>query len=184
MKRILLLAAALLAGCAGSGDEAGMARTYDLGFEAPGARFGALRPGAVRASAPFDTYEMLYRLAYRDAAELHAFSGSRWAAPPGALLQRRFARAAGGAAAACTFEFELSELSQVFSSATASEVVLEGRATLLAGSRRVADKVFLVVERNAGGSAASGVRAVARAADRMIGEIGAWSAQSGACTAG
>ncbi len=184
MKRYLLMAMALLAGCAGSADDGVVQRTYDLGIEVPAARFGALRSGTVRATAPFDTNDMLYRLAYRDTAELHAFAHSRWAAAPAVLLQRRFARASGGAPAVCAFDFELSELSQVFSSTSASDVVLEGRAMLHAGSRRVADKVCLVVERDAGGSAASGVRALARAADRMIGEIGAWSMQSGACKTG
>lgn len=184
MNRIMLMVVILLAGCAGSADDGGAQRAYDLGFEAPGGRLATVRPGAVRASAPFDTNDMLYRLAYRDAAELHAFAQSRWAAAPAVLLQRRFARASGDAPAACVFDFELSELTQVFSSASASRIVLEGRATLLAGSRRVAEKVFLVVEPEAGGSAASGARAVARAADRMIGEIGAWSAQAAGCKAG
>jgi cholesterol transport system auxiliary component len=184
MKHVMLLVAVLLTGCAGSGSGDIPGRTYDLGIEAPAARFSAVRVAAVRAAAPFDTNDMLYRLAYRDAAELHAFSQSRWAATPAVLLQRRFARASGNTPVTCLFEFELSELSQVFQSTSGSEIVLEGRASLLAGSRRVADRVFLVVEREAGGTAASGAHAVTRAVDRVIGEISAWSAQSGACKAG
>lgn len=175
MRRGIAMAAILLAGCAGSAAQDGAMRTYDLGVDQPAATFAGVRAAAVRAAAPFDAPDMLYRLAYRDPSELLAFAQSRWAASPGVLVQRRFARASGSAPVQCTFELELSELSQVFSSPAASEILLEGRATMAAGARRVGERVFRIREDGAGGSAATGAHAVARAVDRMIGEIARWS---------
>lgn len=183
MKWTMLVMAALLAGCAGSGERDAQLRTFDFGLEAPAARLGAVRAGVVRAAAPYDAPDMHYRLAFRDPAELLAFSQSRWAAPPAILLQRRLARASQGGGAACTVDLELSELSQVFSSKDESDIVLEGRAFLGAASGRLAEQVFLVREPGAGGSASGGARAVSRAADRLIGEIAAWAAQAPGCRA-
>lgn len=177
---VLLL---LLAGCAGSGGGVNP-RVYDLGIEPPAARFPGLQGLRVRAVAPFDTSDMLYRLAFRNPAELFAFSQSRWAATPAVLLQRRFSRAAADGAARCGVEFEVTEFTQVFASRDASDIVLEGRAALLSGTRRIAERVFRVIEADAGGSAASGARGVARAADRLIGEIAAWSSGVAACSSG
>jgi len=174
----------LLAGCAGSGGSDANMRVYDLGIEPPAARFPGLQALRVRAAAPFDTNDMLYRLAFRNPAELLAFSQSRWAATPAVLLQRRFARAAADGPARCAIDFEVSEFTQVFAARDASDFVLEGRAALLSGTRRVAERVFRVVEADAGGSAASGARGVARATDRLIGEIAAWSSGVVACGTG
>jgi cholesterol transport system auxiliary component len=184
MTRVLLVIVALaIAGCAGTKD-AGVPRTYDFGPEAPASTLAGLRAGMVRAAAPFDTTDMLYRLAFRDPTELLAFAESRWAATPAILLQRRLARASSGLSAPCALDFELTELSQVFSSPEASEIVLEGRATLVLGTRRMGERVFRVAVADGGRNAATGVQAAARAADRLIAELSAWSAIAGACGKG
>jgi cholesterol transport system auxiliary component len=184
MKRILLVLAMLFAaGCAGNKD-AGVPRTYDLGLDAPASALAGLRPGVVRATAPFDTTDMLYRLAFRDPTELLAFAESRWAATPAILLQRRMARASTGTQAQCAVDFELTELSQVFSSPEASELVIEGRAILVQGSKRVGERVFRISGVDAGRNAAGGVHAAARAVDRLIAEVSAWSSAAGACGKG
>jgi cholesterol transport system auxiliary component len=184
MKRIALaLAMFLVAACAGTND-AGVPRTYDFGLDAPSSKLAGLRVGVVRAAAPFDTTDMLYRLAFRDPAELLAFAESRWAATPAILLQRRIARASSGAPATCSVDLELTELSQVFSAPEASEVVLEGRATLVVGTKRVGERMFRVVGADAGRNAAGGVQAVARAADRLIVELAAWAAAAAPCSKG
>lgn len=183
MKRIAIALLALLAaGCAGTKEAT--VRTYDFGLEAPAASLSGLRPGSVRASAPFDTTDMLYRLAFRNPAELLAFAESRWAATPSVLLQRRFMRASTGVSAPCSLDFELSELSQAFTSPAESEVVLEGRAILVQGTRRAGERVFRSVAGGAGGSAVDGVRATTRAADKLIADVAAWSATVSACTKG
>lgn len=181
VRMVMVLAVCTAAGCAGSADRDAAVRVYDLGVDGPAATFAGVRATGVRAAAPFDAPDMLYRLAYRDASEILAFAQSRWAAAPGVLIQRRFARASGAAPVRCTFELELSELSQVFSSRDSSEIYLEGRAMMLSAGTRVGERVIRVRESDAGAGAASGARAVARAADRMIGEISRWSAQLPAC---
>jgi cholesterol transport system auxiliary component len=158
-------------------------RTFDLGPDAPSARLPGLRAVPVRASAPFDTGEMHYRLAFRNSAELLAFSQSRWAATPAVLLQRRFSRASDGPVK-CALEFDLSELSQVFATRDVSEIVLEGRAVLFVSNSRVAERTFRIREPDAGSNAESGAIAVARAADRLIGEISVWSSGVASCRAG
>ena len=178
--KVLAVPAMMLAGCGGSAAQ-DTVRVFDFGVDAPAATFGGVRASGVRAGAPFDAPDMLYRLAYRDGAELLAFAQSRWAASPGVLLQRRFLRATGTAAARCAFDLELAELSQVFSSPNASEIHLEGRATMSSGAARVGERIFRIREANAGGTAASGAHAAARAADRLIAEISQWSVQLPAC---
>ena len=57
----------LLAGCA-PGNSAPV-RSYDLGVQPPRATLPALRAVSVRATMPFDGVDMLYRLAWREAAD-------------------------------------------------------------------------------------------------------------------
>jgi len=174
-----------LAGCAGSGSKESVPRAYDLGIDAPAMRLSGVRPLPVRAAAPFDTNDMLYRLAFRNPAELHAFSESRWVSTPAILLQRRFLRASGDGHAKCAFEFELAEFTQVFSSTSSSEFVLEGRVSVTAaGAGRVAERQFRVRDSDAGANAASGVAGVTRAVDRLIGEIDSWASTIAACKSG
>lgn len=176
MKRSLWIAAALLAGCAGSGVDTAP-RQYDLGIAAPAAKLPPLRAVSVRAAMPFDGVEMLYRLAYRDAAELASFAHSRWAVPPAELLRKQLQRALpAGAGAPCALELEIQEFTQVFTAKDASEVRIEARASAGGASR-----AFSVTEAGAGASAAAGAAAFARAADRVIAEMAGWVSAQGAC---
>lgn len=176
MKRGLWFVAALLAGCAGSGADTAP-RLYDLGLAAPAAKLPPLRSVSVRATMPFDGVDMHYRLAYRDAAELASFAHSRWAAPPAELMRKHLQRAQpAGAGAPCALELELQEFTQVFTAKDASEVRVEARASAGGATRSVG-----VVEPGAGANAAAGAAAFARAADRVIAELGGWVAAQAAC---
>ena len=68
-------------------------RTFDLGLSAPATLLPTVRIATVRAVTPFEAIDMQYRLAYRNAAEISAFSGSRWAAPPAELVRKQLLRA-------------------------------------------------------------------------------------------
>lgn len=186
MQKFVALCALLVAGgCAGNRSGEPPLRVYDLGIEAPAARLAGVRLGQFRAAAPLDSSDMLYRLAYRNPAEVLAFSQSRWAAAPAELLRRRFARAADATSAApCTLELELLEISQVFDSRDSSAVLLELRASLYASGARVAERTVRISEPGAGGGAAEGVAATSRAADKSIAELAAWSARQPRCKAG
>lgn len=174
---------ALLNAC-GGGSTAPEPRALDLGLAAPGAALPAVRIASVRAVAPFESSDMQYRLAYRNAAEIAIFANSRWAASPAELLRKQLLRAANDRPGKCTLEVEIQEFTQVFSAKEASEARIELRAWLgTAGARAagVATRGWSIVEANAGADAVSGAAAFARAADRAIAELGRWVAAQPEC---
>ena len=136
-----------------------------------------MRLGAVRAIAPFDTADMQYRLVYRNAVEIAAFASSRWAATPADMFRKQLLRAAGDGTGKCTLDVEIQEFSQVFAAKEASDARIDLRASVRGGAARSVN----IVEANAGADAASGAAAVARAANRAIGELGAWIAAQPGC---
>jgi cholesterol transport system auxiliary component len=175
--KILALVAAILlvAGC--SGAAAPELRSYDLGLAAPAGTLPPARIAQVRAAAPFDSIDMQYRLAYRDAGEIAAFANSRWAATPAELLRKQLLRAANERPGRCTVEVEIQEFTQVFSAKDASEARIDLRAWVRGGAARS----WSVAEPNAGANAASGAAAFARAANRAVGELGVWIASQPDC---
>jgi cholesterol transport system auxiliary component len=176
---IFLIAAAFLSGC-GGGSTASDPQSLDLGLAAPGAALPAVRIASVRAVAPFESTDMQYRLAYRNAAEIAAFSNSRWAATPAELLRKQLLRAVGDGPARCVLEIEIQEFSQVFSAKETSDARIELRLALSSGNKSLA-KQFSIIESNSGPDAVSGAAGVARAVNRVIGEIGGWIAAQPDC---
>jgi len=120
---------------------------------------------------------MQYRLAYRNAAEISAFANSRWAATPAEMLRKQLLRAAGEGPGKCGVDVEIQEFSQVFSARDASDARIDLRASVRGGAARS----LSVVEPNAGADAVSGAAALARAANRAIGELGSWLAAQPGC---
>jgi cholesterol transport system auxiliary component len=116
---------------------------------------------------------MHYRLAYRNAAEIAAFAGSRWAATPPEMLRKQLLRAVVEGGAKCSLAVEIQEFSQVFASASQSAARVELRVVLAAGARSMARGIS-VVEEQAGADAPGGAAALARAVNRAIGELGGW----------
>jgi cholesterol transport system auxiliary component len=173
---LALLSAGFLAGC-GAGSSGPEQRTFDLGLDAPAARLPAVRIGAVRAAPPFEATDMQYRLAYRNAAEISPFANSRWAATPAEMLRKQLLRAAGEGPGKCGVDVEIQEFSQVFSAKDASDARIDLRASVRGGAARS----LSVVEPNAGADAVSGAAAMARAANRAIGELGSWLAAQPGC---
>ena len=169
----------LLAGCGGNAADPSP-RAFDLGIAAPAAKFPSLRV-ASRAVAPFDTPQMYYRLAWRNTAEIADYSHSQWAAPPAELLRKQVLRSAGEGIAKCTLEIEVQEFTQVFTSKEASEARIEARVVLATGTARIASRGLAVVEAGAGGEAASGAAAMARATDRLMQELAGWVSKQAAC---
>jgi cholesterol transport system auxiliary component len=171
----LLAAIVLVTGCGGAA--APEPRSYDLGLAAPAGTLPPARIAQVRAVAPFDSIDMQYRLAYRDAAEITAFASSRWAATPAEMLRKQLLRAANERPGRCIVEVEIQEFTQVFSAKDASEARVDLRAWVRGGATRS----WSVVEPNAGANAASGAAAFARAANRAVGELGGWIAAQPDC---
>jgi len=168
-----LLAAACVGACGGNSTVTAP-RMFDLGYATPSAKLPPLRAVGVRALAPFDGVEMQYRLAWRNPAELADYANSRWAAPPAELLRKQLLRAAGEGAGKCALEIELHEFTQVFSAPEASEARIEFRVSLSNAATRVAARGVAVAEPGAGAEAASGATAMARAAERALGEMAGW----------
>jgi cholesterol transport system auxiliary component len=174
-----LAALALLAGCGGKAADPAP-RALDLGLSPPSATFPALRV-ATRAVPPFDSAQMYYRLAWRNPAELAEYAHSQWAAPPSELLRKQVLRSAGEGVGKCLLELEVQEFTQVFTSKETSEARIEARVALTNGQLRLASRGVAIVEPGAGSEASSGARAMARAADRALGELAAWVAAQPSC---
>jgi cholesterol transport system auxiliary component len=181
MRRAAVLLTALLLGACGANQAVTAPRTFDLGYAPPSAKLPALRAITVRAVSPFDGVEMLYRLAWRNPTELADYAQSRWAAPPAELLRRQLLRAAAEGAGKCALEVELHEFTQVFSSKEASDARVELRAALTNAGSRIAARGIRVAEEGAGADAASGAAAMARAAERALGEMAGWVRAQPAC---
>jgi cholesterol transport system auxiliary component len=168
----------LLGACGGSAPTE--PRSYDLGLQAPTARLPGVRIGAVRAVAPFESNDMQYRLAYRNAAEVASYSGSRWAATPAEMFRKQLLRASGDGAAKCVLDVEIQEFSQVFGAKESSDARIELRLALSSGAKALS-RHLTILESNAGPDAVSGAAAVARASNRAIGDIGGWIAAQPDC---
>lgn len=173
-----LFLALALAACSGAPTAP---RALDLGIAAAGVPLPGINVGSVRAMAPFDGVDMHYRLAWRNSAELAAYSGSVWAAPPAELVRKQLLRASREGVGKCTLDVEIQEFTQVFASKEASEARVELRAWLAARSGRFASRGWSVVEAEAGADAVSGAAAFARATNRAIGELGGWIAAQSDC---
>jgi hypothetical protein len=93
------------------------------------------------------------------------------------MFRKQLLRASGDGAGKCSLDVDIQEFSQVFSTKEASEARIDLRASVRGGASRS----VTIVEPNAGADAASGAAAVARAANRAIGEIGSWIAAQPGC---
>jgi cholesterol transport system auxiliary component len=142
------------------------------------------------APAPLDGTGIVYRLAYVDPARAEIYADSRWAERMNLLITQRVkSHLAGlgagvvnpgdGARADYVLRLELEDFSQHFDSASASRAIVRVRAALVdANSRALRAQRTFSAERPAGGNAAGGVKALGEAADAVIGELVAWTAQN------
>ena len=185
-----LLLATLLAACA-LPERASAPVLYDLGPPPPpssAAAPAAATPLALRvqASPALDSRALLYRLAYADAQQLHAYSQSRWAMTPAELLQQRLREGLGprfallppGEGGPQLLHIELDEFSQRFTTPAHSEGVLRLRATLLQrttnGEQRIVQREWRLAYPAPTADAAGGVRALRAASDTAVTELVQW----------
>jgi cholesterol transport system auxiliary component len=182
----------LLAGCSVGPQPREAVATYDFGI-APAAPAGdALPPsliaGEVTAPAWLDTPALVYRLAYRDAAQPLPYASSRWVAPPAQLLAQRMrselaARQPQSGPAAGKGELvlavELAHFSHVFDSPTASRALVQAHATVSAAGRRsvVGRRTFVIEVPAASHDAHGGAHALAAAGRQLVEQTLAWGAQ-------
>jgi len=186
MKRCLLLLAVCLlpTACTIGGRKAPPADIYDFGMPVerlPAANNWAGVALEIQAPHWFDSLAIEYRLPYDDPLRLRAYSGSRWAGAPAALLAQRLRQQLGVAgnrgqtATRCLLRFELQEFSQVFLSAQESRGVLQGQANLLDPAHRiVGSRTFHSDRPAATADARGGVAALVAAADDLGRALAAW----------
>ena len=188
-----LLVVALLSACA-LPERPPAPRLYDFGpvtaavpDAAPGARAAlGLR---VQASPALDGQALLYRLAYADAQQLHAYSQARWSMPPAELVQQRlrvglgrqYALLPDGESAPRLLYVELEEFCQLFDTPADSRGVLRLRASVLQGSaggdQLLAQRTWLVQRPAGSADAPGGVRALTAATDAAVEELAQWLQQ-------
>ena len=181
MKKTLLLAALLLAGCGSGSKSLSSVAYYDLGAvqPAPNNRIVAsLRSIDVFAVSWLDSSAMQYRLLYAANQRRQNFAESRWVAPPAelighALRKRMLSGETGGA---CRLRVDLDEFAQVFDSASTSRVVLDARVQLVepTGSEILARRSFSLSRPAASADAGSGAAALTGAVEAFSTELHDW----------
>lgn len=177
-----ILAGLLLLACGGNVRTAEPAR-YDFGGltgSGPGSNI-PLAAVEVSAASWLSGADMNFRLDYAEPLRRRSYAESRWAAPPGELLQAFLKRriASGppeSGTIGCRLRLVLDELEQRFDDAQQSRVVLEVRATLSPprGPESLSMRVFQI-SRQAGSADARGGAAAARvAAQALADDISGW----------
>jgi cholesterol transport system auxiliary component len=184
MRRLMLIvvACSLLGACLTTGKRGNAAAmtVYDFGLPAVSTVKAGGMALEVRLPAVFDGLGIDYRLAYRDGGEVREYSRSRWAMPPGQLLQLRLQQALGVVAPGqmrtrCLLRVEFAEFSQVFAAPDNSRAVLQGRAFLLDAERsRIGEFPFLIEVAAATPDASGGVQALRTGVDELAVNLGAW----------
>lgn len=187
----LALAALLLAGCAAPHTES--AGLYDLGL-LPGASTPVVaRPlPALSVAEPavptwLDRQTMMYRLAYANDLQPHAYASSRWSGAPLQLFAQRLKARIGqtggmvvpasdGAVNVLTLHIEADDFSQVFNSPTESFANISLRAAVLRERVLVAQKTFSARTPAPTPDAQGGVRALSQASDAVIDDMTRWLA--------
>lgn len=179
--RLALAAAVLLLTACAAPTKPPSPAAYDLGMADVAWRPAGLPLRGVGVFAPswLAGTAMHYRLLYADGLRREAYVESRWAAPPGELIERALSRQTPAQGGGCRLRLDLDELAQVFDAPQASRVVLEARASLVAPRRDavLVRQAFAVAAPAAGADARGGAAAAAAAVRTLGGELGAWLAR-------
>ncbi|MDR6534258.1 ABC-type transport auxiliary lipoprotein family protein [Variovorax soli] len=201
---VLAASAALLAaGCGALPDKPSRATLYDFGpnlaAAAPASTNASALPPIslpeIDASMRLEGTQLLYRLGYADANELHPYGQARWSLAPAQLLHQRLrdalamrrtvlgpeetatiARTEGRVPD--TLRVSLDEFSHYFESPAKSVGLVRLRATLIrsgsGGDRVLAQRGFAVQRPAPSPDAAGGVKGLAAASDAAVAELVAW----------
>jgi cholesterol transport system auxiliary component len=137
-----------------------------------------------------DNTAILYRLAYRDLAQVYAYASSRWAATPAMLLTQRIrsrvamvndagvVSATEGARTDYMLRLEVEEFTQIFDTTDHSRGVVKLRASLIdRRTRLLLSQRNFSIEQSAAPNASGAVRALTEASDNLIGSLIGWLAE-------
>lgn len=192
--RMVAAAPALLMACA---TPTANVTQFDLGLPLTGLSqetqgTSARTLAEVFAPAWLDNPEIVYRLAYEDASQAHAYAQSRWVAAPARLLAQRLrerlplAPSAGTASPDQTLAsdyllvVELDEFSQVFDTPQTSHALLRARATLIDSHRHelIAQHPFEVRRPGLSPDALGAAHGLREAVDEFVTELLHWMDQA------
>lgn len=174
----LSIALLSLAGCAGLSKSATLVATYDFGL-APAKPPIVLpvRFSGVAAAPGLSGTDMRYRLAYRDGSEVHAYSNSRWVAPPAELLSQELRQSfAFESASACRLSLELMRFDQVFERATDSHASIQLNAVVRGGGNS-AQRQFNLDLAAVSPDAPGGVSALIAGSRQLLAPLAQWVQQ-------
>ncbi|MBI4987884.1 MAG: membrane integrity-associated transporter subunit PqiC [Rhodocyclales bacterium] len=181
MKKTMLLAALLLAGCGVGSKSTSNVAYFDLGAVQPVPNnriVASLRSIDVFAVSWLDSSAIQYRLLYAANQRRQNYAESRWVAPPAELVGQTLRKRmlSGEAGGACRLRVDLDEFAQVFDTASASRVVLEARVQLVAptGGDILARRSFNLSRPAASADAGGGVAALAGAVEALSTELHDW----------
>lgn len=196
---IVLLAALLVAGCAGR--QGSSMVVYDFGPGAltkmPETRMAPLSPLAlppVQSTRVLDSTAMVYRLIYKDVQQPKPYAQARWSMPVGELLDQKLRQQLGQRRSLINpqdnlqigknvriLQLQLEELSQVFEAPDRSIGLVKIRATLsepsTKGARLLAQRSFTVQQPSPTPDAAGGVHAITAAVQILAEELEQWIEQ-------
>ncbi|MEP7073717.1 MAG: ABC-type transport auxiliary lipoprotein family protein [Nitrosospira sp.] len=201
MRKFLVLAAMLLAGCAAPRAQTPIA-IYDFGLQRPSTASNVADTSGqpqlsasllVAATSPawLDSLAIQYRLAYHNLAQSYAYASSRWAAAPAALLTQRIKRriadisndavvsASDNVRTDYALRLELEEFTQVFDTPDQSRAVVRLRASLIERSTRLllAQRSFSIEQAASTANAVGAVYALTEASDKLIENLIDWLAR-------
>ena len=185
---LLLANAALVAGCATSGERAALYDFGNLHAAQPGVDLAGMAPisiAAIQAPSWLDSTLMFYRLSYANEQQPQPYANSRWTMPPAQLFNQRLKariaqaggaalRAADGAANLPVLRIEADDFSQIFDAPGHSIAQVRLRAALYNGRILLAQKNFVKQAPAPSADATGGARALADASDAVITEMMAW----------
>jgi cholesterol transport system auxiliary component len=166
---------------------------YDFGIDPPPRSTQPLRSrvalAEVSANSWLQTQAIVYRLAYRDAAQLHPYALSRWAAPPAELVTQRLRGALGEAArngfsmhsegltADHLLRVHLEAFEQVVDTPASSRAVVRMRSRLSSPQRKLrAQRLFQAEQPCTAVDAPGSVHALKAAVDAAIVQMIDWVA--------
>lgn len=168
---------------------------YDFGIEAPKRAAVRLQSSLaldeVSAPSALQSTAVLYRLAYRDGAQVQPYSRARWAATPAALIHQRLRQAFGesaergisalsdGVRSTFILRVELDSFVQVVESPDAAHGIVRLRASLIDAAERTlrAQRTFEAERPAPSVDAPGAVRALGAASDAVIEQLIEWTAR-------
>lgn len=180
MNKLIFVVVLMLAGCGSLPKAGSQAALYDFGIPAKTPPVVlAIRLAGVQAAPGLEGSEMRYRLAYKNPAQVFAYTESRWVAAPDKLLQRRMEqRLQTTGATPCMLHVTVEAFDQVFESPASSRGVVQLRATLAKGAGRqaVLQTTQVNVERLAtSADAQGGVAALDGASEEAVAGVLGWA---------